>query len=276
MNKKRNFIIDGFKISQESVDQAWTMPYSHCHPVYEIYILEKGERTVTIDNMEYFTRAKDAVLFAPDVYHKSSGSVPFSGICIHFSERYLDIYFSENAKKILMGCFKKNIVYLSGADLEFIKNIADKFDENNLTNFLKLGAVLDIMTRSAGSADKGTPALDRDKGKKSQRIVEYVNENYAYIKRISDITDRFNVSDNYVFSIYRNNYSMTPKQYINKLRINNVCHRLKNSDKSIQTIAYDSGFDCYEHFIRVFKKNIGCTPSEYRKSHKHMPGSGTV
>ena len=29
--------------------------------------------------------------------------------------------------------------------------------------------------------------------------------------------------------------------------------------------ALDCGFDSYEHFINVFKKAVGCTPSEYKK-----------
>lgn len=49
---------------------------------------------------------------------------------------------------------------------------------------------------------------------------------------------------------------MTPKQYINKLRINNACHRLKYEKKSIKSIALDCGFDSYEHFINVFKKQL--------------------
>lgn len=49
MNTKRQFITDDFRISQESIDNGWTMPYSHCHAAYEIYILKSGERTPVID-----------------------------------------------------------------------------------------------------------------------------------------------------------------------------------------------------------------------------------
>lgn len=41
--------------------------------------------------------------------------------------------------------------------------------------------------------------------------------------------------------------------------------RLKYEKKSIKSIALDCGFDSYEHFINVFKKAVGCTPSEYKK-----------
>ena len=266
MNIKKPFIMDHFRISQESTDSGWTMPYSHCHAAYEIYILESGERTVTIENTDYITNAKDAVLFASNVTHKSKGDTPFSGICIHFSERYLDVYFTTEAKKQLIKCFKHKVVRLSDTDFAAIKNIADNFIVNASNNFLILASVPDILNRSTNSADTGIAVRNESKTKKSQKIIEYANENYAYIKRISDITGLFDVSESYVFQVFSKKYGMTPKQYINELRINTACHRIKYSDKSIKSIAYDCGFDSYEHFIKVFKKAVGTTPTEYRKA----------
>lgn len=266
MNVKKQFIIDNFKISQESTDSGWTMPYSHCHAAYEIYILESGERTVTIENTDYITNAKDAVLFTSNITHKSKGDTPFSGICIHFSERYLDIYFTTEAKKQLMKCFKHKVISLNDTDFAVIKNIADNFIVNAPNNFLMLASVLDILNRSTNSVDTGISASNENKMRKSQRIIEYTNENYAYIKRISDITELFSVSERYVFQVFNKKYCMTPKQYINELRINTACHRMKYSDKSIKSIAYDCGFDSYEYFIKVFKKIVGTTPTEYKKA----------
>lgn len=265
MNTKKRFIFDDFRISQESINYGWTMPYSHCHVAYEIYILKSGERTVTIEDMEYTAKAMDATLFSSNTSHKSRGDTPFSGICIHFSERYIDLYFTTAAKKQLMKCFKHKVISLSDTDFETIQRISDNFKEKASNNFLILAFILDILNRSVNSVDLGVSAGSEKKIKKSQRVIEYVNENYVYIKKISDITDIFNLSENYVFQIFRKNYSMTPKQYINKLRINNACHRLKYEKKSIKSIALDCGFDSYEHFINVFKKAVGCTPSEYKK-----------
>ena len=266
MNIKKRFIIDNFRISQESADNGWTMPYSHCHAAHEIYILESGERTVTIENIDYITHANDAVLFASNITHNSKGDTPFSGICIHFSERYLDIYFTSEAKKQLMKCFKHKVISLNDTDFATIKNIADNFIVNAPNNFLILASVLDILNRSTNSMDTGISVKAENKTKKSQKIIEYTNENYAYIKRISDITELFDVSESYVFQVFSQKYHMTPKQYINELRINTACHRIRYSDKSIKSIAYDCGFDSYEHFIRVFKKVVGTTPTKYKKT----------
>ncbi len=267
MNTKHRFVYNNFSISQENIDSGWNMPYSHYHAAYEIYILKDGERTVAIDGMEYITKAKDAVLFCSNIQHRSKGNTPFSGICIHFSERYLDLYFTPKAKKQLMQCFKHKVIGLNDYDLEVIQNIADEFTENEENNFLTLAFVLNILNHCAKTQDVGTSADREKKLKKSQRIIEYTDENYISIKRVSDITELFGVSENYVFQVFRKTYAMTPKQYINKLKIKNACHRLKYSDKTIKAIAYDCGFDSYEHFICVFKKIVGTTPSEYKKQH---------
>lgn len=86
MNTKKQFICDDFKISQETADSGWTMPYAHCHAAHEIYILESGKRTVTIDDIECEVNAHDVTMFLPNHPHRSRGDVPFSEICIHFSE----------------------------------------------------------------------------------------------------------------------------------------------------------------------------------------------
>lgn len=106
MTIKRQIINDGFRISQEKMETGWNMPFTHYHPASEIYILETGERTVNIGETVYLTSAHDAALFLSNVPHSSSGTTPFSGICIHFSEAYLHLYFRKYATSQLMKCFR--------------------------------------------------------------------------------------------------------------------------------------------------------------------------
>ena len=39
---------------------------------------------------------------------------------------------------------------------------------------------------------------------------------------------------------------------------------LKNTNKKVKTIAYESGFHNVDYFCRLFKKRYHLTPSEYR------------
>lgn len=265
MDLKNRFINDDFRISQESTDNGWTMPYSHCHASYEIYILTSGERVVTIEDKEYTVKAHDATLFSSNIPHKSRGNTPFSGICIHFSERYLDLSFTENTKKNLLRCFKNKVLYLNDDAFHTIQTIGDNFIVNSTDNFVMISIILTILNHSAPGNDDGVTAGQEKGLNKAQLIMQYIEENYVFIKHISDITTTFHVSEAYIFQIYRKNYNVTPKQYINKLRIRHACHRLQHTSHTIKSIALDCGFDSYEYFVNVFKEIAGCTPTEYRK-----------
>lgn len=265
---KKRFIVDGFKISREELNDGWSMPYGHCHEAYEIYLLENGERTVTIGNTEYIAAAHDVTLFPTNTPHKSSGTVPFCGICIHFSERYLDLHFTSESKRQLMKCFQFNLISLDEKGFNYIKKASQGFTPEASDNFLTLANILNILLKNTTTITDLPNKKTKIVITKAQLILDYVNENYFYIKRISDITELFNVSENYIFKVLRNEYGVTPKQYVNTLRIKYACHRLRYADASIKTIALDSGYNSYEHFSSVFKKLMQVTPTEYRSKAK--------
>ena len=264
MNAKKRFIADSFRMSEESLTDGWSMPYAHYHDAYEIYILESGERTVTIGETEYTARKYDATLFAAQMTHKSRGNVPFSGICIHFTTRFLGAYFTDSAAEKLMKCFQYNVIRLDDEGFGYIKKAAAEFKQEAADNFLILANILNILCRSGGAEDAAVIKKQSKKPRKSQLIIDYVNENYFYIKKVSDITERFSVSENYVFKIFREKYGVTPKQHINSLRIKNACHRLYYTERTVREIAVESGFESYERFYAVFKKIMNITPTEYR------------
>lgn len=262
MNNKKSYINVGFTISQESYDTAWTMPYAHYHNDYEIYILKSGQRIVTIGENEYITPAKSAVLFSPNTPHKSRGDEPFGGICIHFSKLYLDFHFTATAQNQLLKCFENQFISIDDGNFNEIQKIADNFEENKASNFIILSRILDILANSAPVLNEN---LQKSTMSVSQSIIAYVDQNYTFIRNVSEIAEEFDVSERYVFKIFKKELGMTPKQYINSLRLRHICHRIIHSDKSIKAIAQDSGFECYEYFVRVFKKEMGLTPSQYRK-----------
>jgi len=43
---------------------------------------------------------------------------------------------------------------------------------------------------------------------------------------------------------------------------------LQNDEMSIAAVAENVGFSSSSYFISVFKKRMGCTPSEFRKQEK--------
>lgn len=58
---------------------------------------------------------------------------------------------------------------------------------------------------------------------------------------------------------------LSPKSYIEGLRINHAKTLLKDTDLSSKEIAYQVGYNTPYYFCLTFKKKTGMTPSEYRK-----------
>lgn len=264
MNSKRSFINDNFRISQEQFDTGWTMPYAHYHNAYEIYILKTGSRVVNIDGEESQVNAHEVTLFNSNSMHKSRGDVPFSGICIHFSKWYLEFFFTETAINELMKCFSKQIVPLNDADFKTVCDIADNFSYEADFNYIRLALILDILNKSVENKNPPDTVQADKKAFAADNIIRYIDENYAYIKTIDELSQRFGVSDGYVHKIFRERFDTTPKHYINKLRIRHVCHCMQYTERPAKQLAAEAGFDCYAHFLRVFKAETGLTPKEYR------------
>ena len=58
---------------------------------------------------------------------------------------------------------------------------------------------------------------------------------------------------------------MTFSQFVTQYRLNMARELLKHSQKAVSEICYTVGFNDLPHFVRVFTKNIGMPPSQYRK-----------
>lgn len=56
-----------------------------------------------------------------------------------------------------------------------------------------------------------------------------------------------------------------PSSLLNRFRVRQSQSSLKNHNKSITDVAFESGFGSSQYFARVFKNMVGMTPSEYRR-----------
>ena len=54
--------------------------------------------------------------------------------------------------------------------------------------------------------------------------------------------------------------------YLNGVRIGKAKELLENTDLTVSEICAQTGFNSDQNFIRVFKKYVGMTPGQYRKT----------
>jgi len=66
------------------------------------------------------------------------------------------------------------------------------------------------------------------------------------------------------FKSFREQFGITPVEYITRERVRLAKHLLTDTDNSITEISWQSGFNDVNYFVRLFKKTQGITPGAYR------------
>ncbi|MCV9929541.1 helix-turn-helix domain-containing protein [Flavobacterium sp. LS1R49] len=76
--------------------------------------------------------------------------------------------------------------------------------------------------------------------------------------------DRLHLSPNYFGDLIKKETGKTAQEHIQLKLINLAKERIFDTEKSVSQIAFELGFKYPQHFNRMFKKNTGYTPIEYR------------
>ena len=101
----------------------------------------------------------------------------------------------------------------------------------------------------------------------TEQIAEYIDENIHLASMSVDLlTKKFNTSRSTLYREFKNVFNLSPKEYINKIKLEKAKKMLKEKTYSIKIIAYSLGYENPMYFSTVFKKNTGLSPSEYRRS----------
>ena len=76
--------------------------------------------------------------------------------------------------------------------------------------------------------------------------------------------DKVCLSPNYFGDLIKKETGKNAQQYIISKLIDMAKERILNTQLPVSQIAYGLGFQYAQHFSRLFKKNVGCSPNEYR------------
>ena len=98
------------------------------------------------------------------------------------------------------------------------------------------------------------------------KAITIINYDLTADLSLHSISSQLNVNSSYLSNLFHKECNCTLTEYVNRKRITHAVSMLKNTDKLIQDIASDCGFQDTTYFIRLFKKQFGCTPLQYRGS----------
>ena len=97
-----------------------------------------------------------------------------------------------------------------------------------------------------------------------ETIVNYVDRHYKESDlSLGRLSETFSYTTKYLSSLFKKNMQIGFNTYLNNLRIQLACELIEIGEKSIAEIAAACGYNDYTYFLKVFKKHLSKTPTEY-------------
>ena len=138
-------------------------------------------------------------------------------------------------------------------------------------HLLAMGDLFDLyFSRFEGEGDffEGDGFAETRGGRSlAERISAYIDANYYRELTAIDISKRFFVNPSHMARAFRAKYGVSVTSYIQKIRIKNACRLLRGSNASVGSIALNVGYDDGNYFARLFRREMGMSPSAYREQH---------
>ena len=96
-------------------------------------------------------------------------------------------------------------------------------------------------------------------------ILEHIDNNLSNDLSLLKLSERFYINQSYLCRLFKKSIGSPLHEYIIIKRISNAKNLLLR-DVSATEAAYESGFNDYSSFYRLFKRIVGTSPGKYKKA----------
>jgi AraC-like DNA-binding protein len=129
---------------------------------------------------------------------------------------------------------------------------------------LEVEARLRRLVRSQ-AYELAAPTTDQHRRHQVATMASFLAARYRDNVTIKDIARAANLSANYAMMLFRRECGLAIWQYLTRLRVSHAQVELLCTDKTVLSIALDSGFGSLARFYAAFQKECGVAPGEYRR-----------
>lgn len=259
----------------------FTFPW-HVHREFEIiYVKEStGERFVA-DNMETFS-ANDLTLVGHGVPHYMRSAPEYEygnkdlrvkGVIIQFEEDFMSYAFNNYADllhiKQMLDESERGIHFPYPESSDIIQCIEQMPETKGTMRIIKLLHLLDLMANFKHKRYLGSlhfhQSVSLTMDSRMEKILNYLIVHYKEDIDLNEISSLVAMNSSSFCRYFKEKSGKTFTEYILDLRIGQACKLLVESKMDVMQICLECGFNTITHFNRIFKRNTGFTPTEYKK-----------
>ena len=233
-------------------------------PDYQLLYLASGRAEFVIGGKAHQLTAGHMVLFRPDQpqHYRYHGKDHTEMYWVHFTGNQVEEILESS------GFTSRDCIFFAGADPALPQLFDHMIHElqTRRANFqtmleLYLRQLLLLSRRVAPTPTSLTSALHRQ----VEQVQRYFAQNYSSPINIREYAAGQNVSISWFLRCFKQVTGQTPMQYILSTRITNAITLMRDTDWNLTQIAAAVGYDNPLYFSRLFRKQKGMSPSDYRR-----------
>ncbi len=257
----------------------------HAHDYYEIYVHLEGARLYCVDDVIYELKPNQLLVIPPLHMHGlicDRDLVDYERCYLYITPEMLQrcgFGMVDLIKTIDKAYEKQKILCdLSEETAKQIKEkliVIDRYSQDCLIEkahrleiFSHILSILQIMSEALQAKDHPVPQSTSDNS--ILEILHYINDHFSQDISVESISRQFHISASSLAHKFREYVNKGIYEYILYKRIIRA-KELMSTDSSLTDIAFQCGFGDYSNFLRVFKKNTGLSPKEYRNQINYLP-----
>lgn len=152
-----------------------------------------------------------------------------------------------------------------------LKSYIDGLNYNSLYINEKLSNILEGMYKLNCKVLKDTEGITAEKYstrvelyKRLTRAKDYIDSNFMKEVSLETLGKVSSMNQFHFLRKFKQFYNKTPHQYLTEVRLTEAGTLLKNSKHTVTDVCMEVGFDSPASFSKLFKKNFGVSPVDYK------------
>lgn len=233
-----------------------------------IHYIHSGKGKFCVGEREYNLQKGQGFLICPDIvtYYQADFEDPWTYSWVGFHGLKADSYLKSADLTMDNPIFTCNgDDYISGCFLQMISaKSLQKGREIHLLGLFYL--FLSHLIEQNGKADLYGHAGSR-KEVYIKKAIEYIEMNYSRKMSITEIAHHLGLDRSYLGSVFKEQLDTSLQDFLIKYRLDKACELMKKASLSIGDVSRSVGYDDPLMFSKLFKRNRGISPRDYRKNY---------
>ena len=96
-------------------------------------------------------------------------------------------------------------------------------------------------------------------------VAQYIDKHLNRNLQIRELADEACMSEPNFYRTFKQTFGITPLDYINQQRISLASKLLRTTNRCLADISLECGFNNLTYFMKLFRREIGQSPTQYRK-----------